>query len=71
MKIRYTATARAEAEEIFTHIARDNPVAAAAVAATIKGAVARLAVFPRIGARNERSERFRKNCSPVSLSDFL
>jgi plasmid stabilization system protein ParE len=27
MKIRYTATARAEADEVFNHIARDNPAA--------------------------------------------
>ena len=50
MRIRYTATARSEADEIFKHIARDNPVAAAAVAAAIKDAIERLAAFPRIGA---------------------
>jgi plasmid stabilization system protein ParE len=50
MRTRYTATARSEADEIFRHIAKDNPVAAAAVAAAIRTAIARLAAFPRIGA---------------------
>ncbi len=58
MNIRYTATARAEAEAIFEHIARDNAVAAAAVAAAIRNAIARLAVFPRIGAATKRFKTF-------------
>lgn len=50
MRLRYTATARAETDDILAHIANDNPSAAAAVGAAIKAAIARLRDFPRIGA---------------------
>jgi plasmid stabilization system protein ParE len=64
MRIRYTATARAEANEIFDHIARDNPAAAAAVAAAIKEAIARLGIFPRIGAPTNDPNVFAKLARP-------
>lgn len=70
MKIRYTATARAEAEEIFKHIARDNAVAAAAVAAAIKEAIARLADFPRIGAATNDPRVFTKIARPYHYLIF-
>ena len=55
MRVRYTATARAEADDIFAHIANDNPAAAVAVASAIRGAVARLRSFPHIGAATDES----------------
>jgi plasmid stabilization system protein ParE len=70
MKIRYTATARAEATEVFNHIARDNAVAAAAVAAAIKHAIARLAVFPRIGAATNDPSIFIKIARPYHYLIF-
>jgi plasmid stabilization system protein ParE len=50
MKVRYTVTASADTAELLARIAADNSAAARAVAAAIKAAVDRLAVFPRIGA---------------------
>jgi plasmid stabilization system protein ParE len=40
MKVRYTETALAEIDDICSRIERDNPVAAADVAAAIEGTVA-------------------------------
>jgi toxin ParE1/3/4 len=71
MKIRYTATARAEADAVFEHIARDNPVAAAAVAAAIKDAIARLAEFPRIGAATNDPNVFTKIARPYRYLIFF
>ena len=51
MRVRYTATARDETDDILSQIAGDNPAAATAVGAAIKAAIARLGSFPRIGAR--------------------
>jgi plasmid stabilization system protein ParE len=70
MRIRYTATARVEADEIFKHIARDNLVAAAAVAAAIKDAIARLVVFPRIGAATNDPNVFTKIARPYHYLIF-
>lgn len=70
MNIRYTATARAEADEIFHQIARDNPVAAAAVATAIKDAIARLAAFPRIGAMTNDPKVFIKIARPYRYLIF-
>jgi plasmid stabilization system protein ParE len=71
MKIRYTATARAEADEVFKHIARDNPVAAAAVAAAIRDAITRLADFPRIGAATNDPNVFIKIARPYRYLIFF
>lgn len=49
MTVQYTETARAEAEELFSYIANENPAAGTAVVAAIEAAVARLASFPRAG----------------------
>ena len=70
MNIRYTATARAEADEIFKHIARDNTVAAAAVAAAIRDAIERLAVFPRIGAATNDPKVFTMIARPYHYLIF-
>ena len=71
MRTRYTATARAEANEIFAHIARDNPVAAAAVAVAIKDAIARLAIFPRIGTATNDPKVFIKIARPYHYLIFF
>jgi toxin ParE1/3/4 len=47
MKVRYTKTALAEIDEICSCIARDNPKAAAAIAAAIEKTVNRIAERPR------------------------
>ena len=70
MRIRYTATARAEADEIFNCIERDNPVAAAAVAAAIKDAIARLGIFPRVGAATNDPNVFVKLARPYHYLIF-
>ena len=70
MRIRYTETARAEATEIFKNIARDYPDAAATVAAAINGAIARLAVFPRIGAATNDPSVFIKIARPYHYLIF-
>ena len=53
MKVRYTATAHAEADDILVRIKNDNPGAAAAVGAAINAVVTRLRSFPRIGAETD------------------
>ena len=70
MRIRYTATARSEADAIFKHLARDNQVAAAAVAAAIKHAISRLADFPRIGAATDDPAVFVKIARPYHYLIF-
>jgi toxin ParE1/3/4 len=49
MRLRYTATARAEVAAVLSRIARDNPTAAASVAAAIRSTIVRLCSFPFIG----------------------
>jgi toxin ParE1/3/4 len=49
MKIRFTQTATAEIDEIFSYIARHNPTAAAAVIRQIDRTIARLAKYPAMG----------------------
>jgi toxin ParE1/3/4 len=49
MKIRFTQTAIAEIDEIFSYIARHNPTAAAAVIGQIDRTIARLARYPAMG----------------------
>jgi toxin ParE1/3/4 len=55
MTVQYTDTAHAEAEELFSYIANENPAAATAVIAAIEAAVARIRSFPRAGVATERS----------------
>src|SRR5204862_5746736 len=66
-RIRYTATARAETNDILAHIAEDNSAAAVAVGAAIKtqSPVARL-LYPH-GDRNRRRWRVRKSRAAVSM----
>jgi toxin ParE1/3/4 len=47
MKVFYTATALADIDEIFSYIERDNPKAAADVAAAIQRTITRLAKRPK------------------------
>jgi plasmid stabilization system protein ParE len=54
MIVQYTATAKVEAEELFSYIATEKPAAATAVISAIEAAVARLRSFPR-GVATERS----------------
>jgi plasmid stabilization system protein ParE len=49
MRIRYTATALAEIEEILSYIAADNPAAAAAVRNQVEHTIALIGKFPNIG----------------------
>ena len=46
MRVRYTATALQELEEIIAYIARDNPVAAGAVASEIERAIGMISRHP-------------------------
>ena len=51
MKLEYTEKAVSEIESILSHIAQDNPPAAAAVASALRVAAARICSFPLIGAK--------------------
>ncbi len=53
MKIRLTSTARAELDDILSHIAEDNPAAAHDVSVTLHEAIARLGHFPRLAAETD------------------
>ena len=70
MRVLYTATALAEADDILTHIADDNPAAAAAVGAAIKAAIARLRSFPRIGAETDEPGTYIKIARPYRYLIF-
>jgi toxin ParE1/3/4 len=48
MKVLYTETAIAEADEILAYIAKDNPLAADEVSAMLQATVRRLADYPRL-----------------------
>jgi toxin ParE1/3/4 len=48
MKVRYTATALAEIDDILAYIAKDNPLAADEVSALLDATIARLADYPRL-----------------------
>jgi toxin ParE1/3/4 len=49
MRIRYTETALAEIDAIFSYIEADNPAAAAAVKARIEHTIGLIGRFPKIG----------------------
>jgi len=53
MKVRYTHTARAEIEDILSHIAKDNPLAADEVGAIIRATIARLGDYPRLAVETD------------------
>jgi toxin ParE1/3/4 len=48
MKAQYTETALREVDEILSHIAEDNPLAADEVAAVLQTTVRRLSDYPRL-----------------------
>jgi toxin ParE1/3/4 len=56
MKIRLSRRAFSDLEEIFSYIARDNPVAAAAVVDRVQVSIALLADFPDIGHLTDRAD---------------
>jgi len=58
MRVRYTESALAETNEICSYIARDNPVAAAKVAAAIERTVA------AISGRNRHRLSTKVECTP-------
>ncbi len=49
MRVRYTETALAEIEEIFSYIEADNPAAAAAVKAHIEHTIRLIGRLPKMG----------------------
>jgi toxin ParE1/3/4 len=51
MRVRYTLQAKADLEEIFTYIARDNPAAARRVIKAIRRDIVLLSSNPGIGRR--------------------
>jgi toxin ParE1/3/4 len=53
LRVRYTENASVELTRIFEYIARDNPLAADAVARRVEDAVAKLALFPGMGRSSE------------------
>jgi plasmid stabilization system protein ParE len=55
MKVRFTATALAENNEIRGHITKESPIAAKAVILRIEQVVARIAEFPYIARRIDPS----------------
>jgi plasmid stabilization system protein ParE len=48
MRVRYTAAALREIDEILSYIAKDNPLAADEVAAVLRATVRRLSEYPRL-----------------------
>jgi len=56
VRIRYTATALVEVDEIFAYIAQDNRVAAARLVARIEEVAARIAELPYIGEATRKSQ---------------
>jgi toxin ParE1/3/4 len=49
MRVRFTETALAEIEEIYSYIAADNPAAAETVRAQIENTVALIGTLPKMG----------------------
>jgi plasmid stabilization system protein ParE len=68
MKVLYTATAFAAADDILARIAGDNPVAAAAVGAAIKAAVAQILSFPPSAQRPARPASFSRSFAHTGIS---
>jgi plasmid stabilization system protein ParE len=70
MRIRYTATALAETNDILAHIAEDNSSAAVSVGAAIKTAIARLGSFPRMATETEDAGVYMKIARPYQYLIF-
>jgi plasmid stabilization system protein ParE len=56
MTIRYTATALAETDHILRYIANEDPATAVLVGVAIKRAIAKLRLFPRMGAETDEPD---------------
>jgi plasmid stabilization system protein ParE len=48
MRVRYTEAALSEIDEMLSHIAKDNPLAADEVAAVLRATIQRLSEYPRL-----------------------
>jgi plasmid stabilization system protein ParE len=59
VKVRYTARARSDIEDIYFYIGNNNPHAARRVRQAILSTIALIAGHPHIGIRNERSPDLR------------
>jgi plasmid stabilization system protein ParE len=70
MRVRYTAMARIEVEEILAYVGDDNTSAATAVGAAIKLAVAQLQAFPRLGTVTDEAGIFLKIARPYRYLIF-
>lgn len=66
MRITFNRTAAAQLDGIFSHIAKDNPRAAAHVVARIEEVAASLGDFPESGRRSSRIPRLRW----IAIPDF-
>lgn len=56
MKVRYTETALAELDQIFTYIAKDNAQAAAVVVDRVEQLVARIGEFPHLAYATDEAD---------------
>jgi plasmid stabilization system protein ParE len=70
MTVRYTATASVNIAVLLARIGADNPGAASAVAAAIKTAVDRLAIFPRIGSATDADGVYMRVARPYRYLIF-
>ena len=70
MRVRYTATALAETNDIVARIAEHNATAAVAVGAAIKTAIGRLSSFPRMGTETEDAGVYMKIARPYQYLIF-
>ena len=70
MRVRYTATALAETNDIVARIAEHNATAAVAVGAAIKTAIGRLSSFPRMGTETEDAGVYMKIARPYDYLIF-
>ena len=59
MKVRYATRARNDIEEIYSYIARENPLAVKRVKAAILATVKLVASRPYIGIKNARATKLR------------
>jgi toxin ParE1/3/4 len=56
MRVRYTAKANRDLDEVLSYIKADNPEAAVAVGVAITATVSRLLSFPYLGATTDQPE---------------
>jgi plasmid stabilization system protein ParE len=70
MKLRFTATARTELNDLLAFIAQDNSSAAAAVGSAVKTSLARLRLFPRLGSETDDPSIFIQVVRPFGYLIF-